>query len=150
MVRTYNPKQVIVTINGSRVTGIADDTFINVEPNADGTTTVVGCDGEINRAINVDQTYKVTLTLLQNSPWDKTLYDIWTKDQNEGTGFFPLNVKDIMGHELFNAPTCWVEKPANWQRGKDINKREWALHTGAAKFEGDGRDETYYNDDAVI
>lgn len=132
-VKTYNPKQVKMSYGTHMITGYSDDTFIQVEPNSDGTSTVVGCDGEVNRAIGTDQTYKVTITLLQNSPSDKYFANTWDEDQEQGTGIHPLMIRDIMGEEEFSADECWIEKPANWERGKDISKRDWVLHTGAAK-----------------
>ena len=66
-IKTYNPKEVIVTCGTHIVTGYADDSFISIEPNGDGITKKTGCDGEIARSISPDNTYKVKLTLLQTS-----------------------------------------------------------------------------------
>ena len=46
-IKTYNPKEVIVTCGTHIVTGYADDSFISIEPNGDGITKKTGCDGEI-------------------------------------------------------------------------------------------------------
>lgn len=45
-VKTYNPKEVLVSFDTHSVTGYAEDSFINLEKNGDGITDVVGCDGE--------------------------------------------------------------------------------------------------------
>ena len=66
-IKTYNPKEVIVTCGTHIVTGYADDSFISIEPNGDGITKKTGCDGEIARSISPDNTYKAKLTLLQTS-----------------------------------------------------------------------------------
>ena len=50
-IKTYNPKEVIVTCGTHIVTGYADDSFISIEPNGDGITKKTGCDGEIARSI---------------------------------------------------------------------------------------------------
>ena len=57
-IKTYNPKEVIVTCGTHIVTGYADDSFISIEPNGDGITKKTGCDGEIARSISPDNTYK--------------------------------------------------------------------------------------------
>lgn len=66
-IKTYNPKEVVVACGTHIVSGYADDSFISIEPNGDGITKKVGCDGEIARSISPDNTYKVKITLLQNS-----------------------------------------------------------------------------------
>ena len=66
-IRTYNPKEVTISCGSHIVTGYADDSFITIEPNGDGITKKVGCDGEIARAVSPDNTYKVKIVLLQTS-----------------------------------------------------------------------------------
>ena len=56
MVKTYNPKQVTVSIGTHIVTGFADDSFITVESLGDGISSVSGCDGEVGRSILTDST----------------------------------------------------------------------------------------------
>ena len=41
-IKTYNPKEVIVTCGTHIVTGYADDSFISIEPNGDGITKKTG------------------------------------------------------------------------------------------------------------
>ena len=58
-IKTYNPKEVVISAGPHIVTGIADDSFVTIEANGDGITKKVGCDGEIVRAVSPDGTYKV-------------------------------------------------------------------------------------------
>lgn len=51
-VKTYDPKKVMVIFGPVVLTGFAEDTFINIETDGDGTTAVVGCDQEIVRSID--------------------------------------------------------------------------------------------------
>ena len=134
-VYTYNPKQVKIALGNHIVTGVADDSFVTVEPNGDGTTIKVGCYGEVNRAISVNNAYNVKLALLQNSPTAKWLRDRYKQDQTDGTGDFPIMIKDIMGEEKFSGDMAWVSKPASWGRGKDSTNREWELTVAEGKME---------------
>ena len=77
-IKTYNPKEVVISAGPHIVTGIADDSFVTIEANGDGITKKVGCDGEIVRAVSPDGTYKVKIALLQTATpisarrWTKT------------------------------------------------------------------------------
>ena len=115
-IKTYNPKEVIVTCGTHIVTGYADDSFISIEPNGDGITKKTGCDGEIARSISPDNTYKVKLTLLRDT----------------GNGLFPILIKDLKGGLVFSTEAAWCVKKAPVTRGKETNNREWELDTGDA------------------
>lgn len=134
-VYTYNPKHVKVSLGNHIVTAYADDTFISIEPNGDGTTLKVGCDGEVNRAISVNRAFNIKLTLLQNSPTNKFLDTKYKQDQDEGNGNFPVLIKDIMGNDKFSADYGWVTKPATWERGKDTSNREWEIVVAEGKMD---------------
>ena len=114
-IKTYNPKEVIVTCGTHIVTGYADDSFISIEPNGDGITKKTGCDGEIARSISPDNTYKVKLTLLQTS--DSNSY---------------FSGMDLKGGLVFSTEAAWCVKKAPVTRGKETNNREWELDTGDA------------------
>ena len=55
-IKTYNPKEVTIALGNHIVAGYADDSFITIDPNGDGVTKKVGCDGEIVRSISPDDT----------------------------------------------------------------------------------------------
>lgn len=133
-VYTYNPKLVKISFGPHIVTGVADDSFVNLEPNGDGTTIKVGCYGEVNRAISANNAFTMKLALLQNSPTNKWLETRYKEDQDEGTGTFPVLVKDIMGDEKLSGDVAWVSKRAPWQRGKETTNREWEVIIADCKF----------------
>lgn len=132
IVRTYNAKQVLVALGSHSVTGYADDSFIVIAKNGDGILKKTGCDGEIARAIDPDNSYNVKLALLQTSPTNAFLQQKFKKDYDDGEGTFPLLIKDLKGGVLFSADVAWVTKPADRTYGKDTNNREWTLETGDA------------------
>lgn len=124
---TYNAKQIKVALGNHVVTGVAEDSFVQIEPNGDGTTMKVGCYGEVNRAITVNNSFNVKLSLLQNSPTNQFLRDRYKKDQEDGTGWFPILIKDLMGNEKFSGACAWVVNQAAWGRGKEPTNMEWDL-----------------------
>lgn len=133
-VYTYNPKEVIIALGNHIMTGYAEDSFVNVDPVGDGTTMKTGCDGSVNRSISPARAYTIKLVLLQNSPTNSFLRRTFDSDQDEGTGMFPIIIKDLMGEEQFSADQAWVSKMAPWGRGKESTNMEWELACGIGKF----------------
>lgn len=131
-VKTYNPKEVIVTLGVHIVTGYADDSFVTIDPNGDGITKKVGCDGEIVRSISPDKTYTVKLSLLQTSASNSFLQERYNQDQKDGNGLFPILIHDLQGGLLFSSEAAWAAKVASRGYGKEANNREWEIHTAEA------------------
>lgn len=130
-IKTYNPKEVVVACGTHIVSGYADDSFISIEPNGDGITKKVGCDGEIARSISPDNTYKVKITLLQNSDSNSFFSNIADYDRATGNGLFPVLIKDLRGGLLFATEAAWVIKKSPATRGKETNNREWEIDTAS-------------------
>lgn len=131
-IATYNPKKVTVSLGNHIASGYADDSFISIDPNGDGVTKKVGCDGEIVRSISPDDTYVVKLTLLQTSDTNSFLQRKFAADVDSGNGMFPMLIKDLSGSTVFSAAQAWPAKPASRGFGKESNNREWEIHTGSA------------------
>ena len=133
-VTTYNPKKVTCSLGKHIVSGYADDSFITIEPAGDGTTYVVGADGEIARSIDPSKVYTFKLSLLQASSTNAYLQKMYEKDKNDGSGVFSVNVNDLLGKEKFVGAVAWVTKPASWGRGKAQGNREWEIVVGEGDF----------------
>ena len=134
MVKTYNPKEVYITLGRHLVTGLAEDSFVTITRNSDGVTTKVGCDGEVVRSISPDGTYSVALSLLQTSPTNSYLQRMADKDRSDGSGMFPILIKDMRGGLVFSASDAWATKPADRQYGRESQSRGWTLMTGDGKL----------------
>ena len=133
-VTTYNPKKVTLAMGRHIASGFADDSFITVEPAGDGTSYVVGADGEIARSIDPSSVYTVKIALLQSSATNNYLQNMYDKDKKDGSGTFTVNINDILGEEKFVGAVAWVTKPASWVRGKAQNNREWEIVVGEGEF----------------
>lgn len=126
-VTVYDPGRIIVTLGEFRLTGFADGTFVAAERNTDTFSMKVGADGEVTRGRSRDRTGTITLTLLGSSPSNDFLSSLIKEDEKFGTGARPLQIVDLEGTTLVNAPVCWVKKPARYEAGKELSDREWTL-----------------------
>ena len=127
MTTTYNPKKVTCTLGNHIVSGFADDSMITIEFAGDGTSYVSGAEGEVVRSIDPSEIYTVKLAVLQTSPTNAFLQNMFDKDKKDGNGTFNININDILGKEKFVAEVGWVTKPASFVRGKTQNNREWEI-----------------------
>lgn len=134
-VKTYNAKQVTISFGTHAVTGLADDSFVTIEPLGDGISAKAGCDGEIARSIDPNGMYSVKIVLLQTSKTNQYLQTQYNNDRASGNGTFPILVKDLRGNFKFSAEAAWVTKPASRGFGKEAANREWDLNTGEATVE---------------
>lgn len=134
-IKTYNPKEVTVALGNHIVSGYADDSFISIDPNGDGVTKKVGCDGEIARSINPDDTFIVKLSVLQTSETNSFLQRRLAMDRKNGDGLFPILIKDLKGGLVFSSDAAWPKGPASRGYGKEAGNREWELHTGSGTLE---------------
>ena len=134
-VNTYNPRKVIVQLGTHVVSGFADDSFISIEPDGDGTTSSVGADGEIVRSIDPTNTFKIKLALQHTSETNKFLINKYYTDKNEGTGTFPILIKDLLGGTVFSCSAAWVPKLPAHGYGKTASNREYELATGSGTLQ---------------
>lgn len=133
-VTTYNPRKVTCALGNHIVSGFADDSFISIDAAGDGSSFVVGCDGEVARSIDPSKLYTMKLSLLQSSSTNAYLQKMSDKDKNDGGGIFTVNINDIIGKEQFVGAIAWVGKPASWSRGKTQSNREWEIVIAEGEF----------------
>ena len=133
-VTTYNPKEVTCALGNHIMSGFADDSFIAIEPAGDGTSYVVGADGEIARSIDPSKLCTIKISLLQASRSNSFLERKYRQDQKNGQGTFSVTINDILGAEKFVGAIGWVTKPAAWNRGKTQQNREWEIVVAEGDF----------------
>lgn len=130
-IKTYNPKQVTISLGTHTVSGLAEDSFVTIDANGEGVTKKVGCDGEIVRSISPDDTYIIKLSLLQTSDTNSFLQERFAQDISTGDALFAVLIKDLKGGLQFSADAAWVVKPSSRGFGRESNNREWEIHTGS-------------------
>ncbi len=130
-IKTYNPKEVTIALGNHIVSGYAEDSFVTIDPNGDGVTKKIGCDGEIARSISPDDTYIVKISVLQTSDTNSYLQQKLALDLKTGDGMFPILIKDLKGGMVFSSEAAWPIRAASRGYGKEAGNREWELHTGS-------------------
>lgn len=131
--KTYDPKKVMVQFGNRQITGFSQDDIITIQPNGEGVQRYVGADGEVQRAVDPDMTYNVTLTLANTSKSNDYLSGMYNKDRSGGQAMQPLLIKDLSGSLLFFAQEAWVQNMPESGRGRQIDSQEWTIHTGAVE-----------------
>lgn len=126
--KSYSPDKINITVGAHHVTGYADGTFVEIEPQGDGVTSVAGADGEVARAMSLDPRHQVTLTLMQTSASNTALSLLADADRvSGGDGAFPITVTDLRGQTLFGG-TGWVTKKATAGFADTVDQtREWVI-----------------------
>src|SRR5690625_4904009 len=112
--KTYSPDDVKIIFGAFPIaSGLADGTFINVDPMGDGTTSQAGADGEVARAMSLDRRYQVTVTLQQTSAANNAMAAAWAADQaSNGNGALPFSMTDLRGKTIL-AGTGWIDSQAS-------------------------------------
>lgn len=127
MLKTYDPKQVILTVGGAVINGFADGTFISVERSNDMFAKVVGADGITSRAKSNDKSGTITITLAQTSSGNDILSGFAARDELANEGVVSISCKDLSGRSRYFSATAWVRKVPNSEFGKEVTDREWAM-----------------------
>lgn len=130
VVKTYDPKKVIVTFGGVPISGFADGTFIAVKPASDTWVKKVGADGEVSRVKTNDDTSEVTLTLKATSPSNTYLTGVRTTDKLTGAGVLALTISDLSGTLVLFWPQAWIKKMPEVNRAKELGDTVWDFDTG--------------------
>ena len=134
-VHTYNPKEVTCALGTHYAQGYSEDSFISIDPSGDGVTKKVGCDGEVVRSISPDDTFVVKLSLQQTSATNAFLEERLKMDRKDGSGVFPILIKDLKGGLVFESNAAWPVRSASRAFGKEAGNREWEIHTGSGTLE---------------
>lgn len=124
---TYDPTKVILSIAGITVQGFADGTFIKVARDEDAYTKKTGADGQTVRAKNANRGGSAEITLLQSSLSNNELAALAALDELSDQGVGAFLIKDLSGTMRASAENCWVKKPADAERGKEVSDTTWTI-----------------------
>lgn len=119
-VRTFSPKKVTVMYGGRVVTGFAEGSMIKCEKNEENNMPHVGVLGEVSRAINADNTGKITISLAGTSPWIGIFARKAAANQLES-----CNVIDMNEHGInVGGSECWIVKAPGINIGKEVEEQD--------------------------
>lgn len=126
-VGTVNPKFNDIIIDGNKITGYADGTYLNAVRNSDAFETVSGADGHVARAKTNDSTSDVTITLLQTSRSNAVLSAIAKRDEKDGSGLVEAVIEERNTGNKLDSAFVWVKKKPDIVYSKGIEARAWTL-----------------------
>lgn len=126
-VRTFDPKQVVISIGGVPMSGFADGTFLEIIRDENAFTKVVGADGYTSRVKSNNRGGTLTVTLLETSPSNDVLSAFAALDEASNSGVVPILVKDLSGNSIYFSATGWIQKLPDSVFGKEINNRAWII-----------------------
>lgn len=132
LVRTYDPKNVIVTFGATVITGFGEGTFIGITASGASFEKKKGADGVVERVNKNADDYEVTINLTQTNPTNAVLSALHVADKLSNVGIMPLTIKDLNGTSLFFAPQAWIAKAPDPTYADSTEDREWTFETGAA------------------
>lgn len=122
---TYNSGNVSIYIAGTLMNGLDTDSFLTIEPNSDLFSNVIGADGEVARVRMNDNSFNMTMTLLQTSNKNDFLHALAKVDVQTNDGTFTVVVVDTSGTTLISSDCAYISKLPSVEYSTDIGSREW-------------------------
>lgn len=112
---SYDPKKVNVNVNGTILTGFANDGVVNVSKNEDAVTPNVGCKGDVVYEENANESGTIAVTLQSTSPSLSMLRSLAS-----GRRTFSVSISDVNADDPVNisAQKCRILKLPDIPRGK--------------------------------
>lgn len=129
MIRTYDPKEVRISVAGVTILGFPDGTFISAERLSESFTHVEGIDNFNTRIKTNKKAGSIKITLQQSSPSNNYLSTLFIADENTGDGIVPISIIDFKGDSKVIAPQCYIMKLPLVEFSNDISTREWEFYT---------------------
>lgn len=127
MADLHDPRDVVVTVNGTEIVGFSEGTFVEGEQNEERFGTHVGAKGEVTWVRNADATGKITVTLKHNSPSNSLLHDLF-KQQDEASAE-PISIavqdRNFDGDVSVSGSEAKIIKLPNFARGAEVEDVEW-------------------------
>ncbi len=119
-VRTIDPTEVVLTVDGFAVTGYADGEYIVVERNQDQYTLNVGAYGHALRAKNMDHSGTIRIRVHPTSPF---VASGKLRELEKRKDPFPVTCTDNNPHadNGFTAEKAWVKRPTRFIRSKEAS-----------------------------
>lgn len=146
-VRTYDPKEVLLTLGTTTFSGFAEGSFIKIDRSGDIFTTVKGADGGVDRVNNNNSVFTIEVTLKQTSPTNEVLAAIAIADTNLNAGVFPMVCKDLrssrsylptdfLGDKIvFFASQAWISKDPESEYSDAMSNRVWTFSCTGLKLD---------------
>jgi hypothetical protein len=127
--KTYDPKQVQVIVNGVALQGFSEDSVVKVTRQADAFTQTIGVDGEGTRSKSNDHSAEIEVSLKQSSESNVVLSALANADRDSNAGLVAVMVKDNNGDSLHMCEQAYIKKMPDSEYNKTATDRVWTLVT---------------------
>lgn len=134
IVRTYDPKLIVVSFGPIPFSGFHEGTFLSLERSGDIFEKSKGADGGVDRINKNSYDFRITVTLKQTSITNDALSGVMTADMLSNAGKFFFRIQDLNGTSLFFAPQAWIALSPNSEFSDSLSGREWVFDTGPAEY----------------
>lgn len=121
MARTYDGKQVLVSVGDRQISGYADGDFVSLTPRSQVNEDYVGTDGEVTIASVNDPRVDVTITLAQSSQSNDILSELLALG-----GQHRFVARDLLGTTNVEGK-CWFRQEPEVTFGRSVGTRAWQL-----------------------
>lgn len=129
-VKTYDPANCTLSVNGIIISGFAAGTFINIERSADMWSKQIGASGEGARTKSNDRSGSISFTLMKTADSNKVMSALAILDENTSGGAVPVQFEENGTDNVVVAETAWVRKMPNSEfSNSEPGGREWVMDT---------------------
>ena len=126
---TYDPKKVILMLNGVLITGFAEDTFVEIEYNSERYAVAVGADGAGIRSKRNDRSATVRITLTAGVLANNVLQGMMALDDAANAGAVLFKMTDKGTGRSYSSVSMWVNKDPEGTYGTTAAGQVWELST---------------------
>ncbi len=133
--KTYDPKDVTVTVDGVLLSGFAPDSKVSIEFDNEFYTTQVGIDGDdVIRSKNNNRTATATITLMQYSTSRDYLLTKLLKDEKDNSGTFAISINGGPSGESYSSEFAYIQKAPGASFEAESGSREFMLIMTQCKY----------------
>lgn len=135
MLRSYDPRRVVLIFGAARLRGFMPGQSISGEPMSDGSSSLSGMDGEVARALNTDERWTFTVNLMQTSASNTILSAAYQLDKaTNGDGVVPFLLEDLNGDTIVAGSQAWILRPPSVVYSNEVEGRSWQIIVNADTF----------------
>lgn len=133
--KTYNAKNVNVSLNGVIISGFDDDSVVEISRNNDSYSLTAGADGvDTTRSATNDKTGTIIIKLKDSSSSNAILSAFQIADELSDAGTFTIVVKHVNDGFSAISNDAFVMKPADRSFEKEAGAREWSISCPQLSF----------------
>lgn len=128
-IRSFDPSQVLVSLSGFTLTGLADGSFVSIVRNNDYFVHVPGIRNKHTRKRVRDRSGIIQIRLMQTHPDNEVLSRIVMNDDFNLTGLLSVLIKDLSGQDEFQFDNAYIAGPPNVSyTASGTTASEWTIN----------------------